>query len=83
MSSPIRMRERSLTALFLAALAAVLPLACSSSAAPAAQSPFDEDRAWKHLETLVGFGVRSAESEGLEKTRAYLMRELESTGSRP
>ncbi len=67
-----------------ACLLAASALSCAHSAAPtAADSPFDADRAWHHLETVVGFGVRSCESEGLAKTREYLVNELTSYGLTP
>ena len=42
-----------------ACLLAASALSCAHSAAPSADSPFDADRAWHHLETVVGYGVRS------------------------
>jgi len=83
MSAPKPNRSRRTNALLAACLLALPWTACSSSAAPGTDSPFDEDRAWKHLETVVGYGVRSCESEGLEKTRQYLLAQLESYGLEP
>ncbi|MFT5286812.1 MAG: glutaminyl-peptide cyclotransferase [Planctomycetota bacterium] len=65
-----------------------LPLACLLAACGASpsvppQSDFDSARAWQHLETIVGFGVRSAETDGLKSTREYLMTELKSYGLTP
>ena len=42
--------------------------------------PFDSDRAWGDLETVVGFGPRPAGSENLQKTREYIVAELEAAG---
>ena len=45
--------------------------------------PFDSDRAWSDLETVVGFGPRPAGSENLQKTREYIVDELEAAGLEP
>jgi hypothetical protein len=39
-------------------------------------SPFDGQRAFHHLKTIVDFGPRPAGSDALAKTRAYIIREL-------
>ncbi len=49
-------------------------------AQPAAEPQYDGKRAWKDLETIVGFGPRPAGSPALETLRAYLTQELESVG---
>ena len=46
------------------------------------QSPFDAQRAWNDLETIVGFGPRPAGSEAAEQTREYLRRHLRAAGLR-
>jgi Zn-dependent M28 family amino/carboxypeptidase len=72
-----------LDALLLAFGALGLPAGCSSGTPgtpPAAALEFDQQRAWAHLETMVGFGPRPAGSQGAEKTRAYLEAELASYG---
>jgi glutaminyl-peptide cyclotransferase len=82
-------RTRLLPVLF-----AALALACareSVSRPPAAQSapgpapqrastPFDGERAFGHVKAQVAFGPRPAGSAALEKTREYLVRELEGYG---
>ena len=72
---------RALLALFVAA--APLLKSCTSGAAAPAPVPFDADRAWQHLERLVGFGPRPAKTEALETTRQYLSDELRSYGLEP
>ena len=56
---------------------------CGSSPSAPPPSDFDPALAWKHLETVVGFGVRSTGSEGLTSTREYLMSQLKSYGLTP
>lgn len=65
------------------ALAALLGLACDRGSASAAAADFDSARAWRDLETLVALGPRPAGSEALEKTRAFLERELRAAGLEP
>ena len=43
-------------------------------------SPFNADRAFADLRTMVGFGPRPAGSEALAKTRAYIVAELQKAG---
>jgi hypothetical protein len=43
-------------------------------------SPFNADRAYADLKTIVSFGPRPAGSEALAKTRAYIVAELEKAG---
>lgn len=43
-------------------------------------SPFNADRAFADLRTIVGFGPRPAGSEALAKTRAYIVAELQKVG---
>jgi len=43
-------------------------------------SPFNPDRAFADLRTIVGFGPRPAASEALAKTRAYIVSELQKAG---
>jgi len=67
------------------------PLACSPT--PAAQEPpsprvwstprFDDARAWKDLETVVGIGPRPSESPGMAQMVAYLQSELTKAGLKP
>jgi Zn-dependent M28 family amino/carboxypeptidase len=77
-----------------AALAAALLLACngavagdspvnqtSASAAPKPEAVrFDGARAWKDLEAQVAIGPRPAGSAALQKTRDYILAELERAG---
>ena len=52
----------------------------SQVARPGNTSPFNADRAYADLRTIVGFGPRPAGSEGLAKTRAYIVSELQKAG---
>jgi hypothetical protein len=45
-----------------------------------ANSPFNGDRAFNDLRTMVGFGPRPAGSDALAKTRAYIVAELQKVG---
>jgi Zn-dependent M28 family amino/carboxypeptidase len=47
------------------------------------ESPFDENRAFEDLKTIVGYGPRPAASEGISKTRAYILSELQKAGLKP
>ena len=49
----------------------------------ASLSPFDRDRAFGDLETVVGFGPRPAGSAAIEQTRRYIVEELERAGLEP
>jgi glutaminyl-peptide cyclotransferase len=53
------------------------------SADPMSGPSFDAARAWKDLEALVAIGPRSSGSEGAEKTRQYIERELSAAGLEP
>jgi glutaminyl-peptide cyclotransferase len=55
------------------------PAAAAQSAAPRT-SPFNGERAFADLKTIVGFGPRPAGSEALAKTRAYIVAELQKVG---
>jgi glutaminyl-peptide cyclotransferase len=44
---------------------------------------FDSQRAWSHLEQIVGFGDRPSGSAAIERTRAYLETELRDLGLEP
>jgi glutaminyl-peptide cyclotransferase len=46
-------------------------------------SPFNADRAFADLKTMVAFGARPAGSEALAKTRAYIVEELQKAGLKP
>lgn len=55
--------------------------AASTSAQTAPRtSPFNADRAFADLRTMVGHGPRPAGSEALAKTRAYIVAELQKVG---
>jgi hypothetical protein len=64
------------------AFVALLP-ACSAGSAMGSGSTFDEARAWKDLEHLVGLGPRPPGSDALEQTRVYLEQELSKAGLKP
>ncbi len=60
----------------------------SGSAGKAAQptpkeTPFDGDRAFEDLKTIVGFGPRPSGSEAIGRTRAYIIDELKKAGLAP
>lgn len=65
-----------------AALAAALLLGCSSPdpIPPPQQAEFDQDRAWRDLETIVGFGPRPSGSPANAALRAFIEGELEGAG---
>src|SRR5262245_66669000 len=52
----------------------------TTRAATANTSPFNADRAFADLKTMVAFGPRPAGSEALAKTRAYIVQELQKAG---
>ena len=45
--------------------------------------PFDQDRAWRDLETIVGFGERPSGSKKIAELRAFISAELEAAGLAP
>ncbi len=47
------------------------------------QSPFDGERAFRDLETVVGYGPRPAGSDNIERTREYVLAELVAAGLEP
>jgi Zn-dependent M28 family amino/carboxypeptidase len=64
-------------------IAATCVAACGGPASGgqgASGSPFNAERAFKDLTTIVGFGPRPAASEALKKTRAYIVDELKKAG---
>ncbi len=54
-----------------------------NSPVAANESPFNEQRAAMDLQTIVGFGPRPAGSAAIEKTRTYIVAELEKAGLKP
>jgi glutaminyl-peptide cyclotransferase len=46
-------------------------------------SPFNENRAFQDLKTIVAFGPRPAASEAISKTRSYIVSELQKAGLKP
>jgi glutaminyl-peptide cyclotransferase len=74
-----------MTKLLIAGL--VLLVACgvqrTQSPAIAKQTPFNGDRAFEDLKTMVGFGPRPSGSEAISKTQAYIIGELEKAGLQP
>ena len=68
-------------------LVVVLTLGFQRNPGPGAtlsgESPFDSDRAFRDLETIVGFGARPSGSENLRRTRDYIVRELRAAGLDP
>jgi glutaminyl-peptide cyclotransferase len=59
-----------------------VPQAPAQSPSPSTvrTSPFNADRAFADLRTMVGYGPRPAGSEALAKTRAYIVAELQKVG---
>jgi len=47
------------------------------------ETPFNGERAFEDLKTMVGFGPRPAGTEAIAKTRAYILSELEKAGLKP
>lgn len=82
---PPRPKPFASSTLVLSIVAAGLALkSCTSGAAPQVSLPFEAERAWAHLVHLVEeIGPRYAGSEGLERTRRYLLDELRSYGLDP
>ncbi|MCZ6598913.1 MAG: M28 family peptidase [Planctomycetota bacterium] len=70
--------RRTSTTLFALAAAA-----CATGSAAETSLPFDEARAWAHLEKIVAFGPRPAGSTKLDRLRDYLKVELEKLGLEP
>lgn len=52
----------------------------TSAVAQTKSTPFDADKAFGHVKTLVEFGPRPAGSAAIEKAREFLIRELKSYG---
>lgn len=69
-------------AVLAAVMAAVVVLGMQRGAV-SKDSAFNEQRAGADLRTIVGFGPRPAGSESLEKTRKYILAELEKAGLKP
>jgi glutaminyl-peptide cyclotransferase len=55
----------------------------ASSAQSSHDSGFDADRAWSHLEALVGLGARPSGSKANESARSYIERSLKEAGLDP
>jgi hypothetical protein len=73
----------SKSAAILAAVALILAgcgAVSSGTLMAAKDSPFNADRAFNDLSTIVGFGPRPAGSEALAETRAYIVAELQKAG---
>lgn len=56
---------------------------CTSGAAAPVGEPFDEGRAWRHLETIVGLGERPSGSSKNRALRDYIEAELRAAGLSP
>lgn len=83
MASPTRAKGAPRLARLLALIGALGAGCSSGTAAPPRQAPFDEGRAWAHLEHLVSLGPRPPGSEALEATRRYLSEQLAALGLEP
>jgi len=57
--------------------------ACGAGSADSRTPPFDPDRAWSDLETVVGFGPRPAGSAALDELREWLVAQLSEAGLEP
>lgn len=80
----MRLRDPKLwIGLGLCALVAIVALGVQRRSESPKTSPFDGDRAFKDLETMVGHGPRPAGSAALERTRQYLVAELRKAGLQP
>src|SRR5436305_3628791 len=66
-------------ALFLATFASLAGQSCSLRSAPVWEN-FSGEKAFAHVQHLVGLGPRPAGSEALEKSRLYTIEQLKSAG---
>src|SRR5437016_12464198 len=66
-------------ALFLATFASLAGQSCSLRSAPVWEN-FSGEKAFAHVQHLVGLGPRPAGSEALEKSRLYIIEQLKSAG---
>ena len=69
-----------LTVLVYGTLARRTPEAPAQAPRPVNTSPFNADRAFADLKSIVAFGPRPAGSEALGRTRAYIVGELQKAG---
>jgi glutaminyl-peptide cyclotransferase len=75
MSFPLR--QAGLSFLFL-----ILATSCAKAAPSKIWTEFSGDRALAHVQRLVDLGPRTPQSEAIEKSRAYIKQELNSSGWR-
>src|SRR6184192_1505229 len=61
-------------------LGAMLATSCAKAPSGKIWTQFSGDQALAHVQRLVDFGPRTPGSEAIEKSRAYIKRELQSSG---
>jgi glutaminyl-peptide cyclotransferase len=66
----------------LSFLCLILGTSCAKAASDKMWTQFSGDRALAHVQRLVDLGPRTPESEAIEKSRAYIKQELNSSGWR-
>jgi glutaminyl-peptide cyclotransferase len=66
----------------LSFLCLILATSCAKAAPAKSWTQFSGDKALAHVQRLVDLGPRTPQSEAIEKSRAYIKRELNSSGWR-
>src|SRR5260370_2402376 len=66
----------------LSFLCLILATSCDQAAPDKIWNQFSGDKALAHVQRLVGLGPRTPQSEAIEKSRAYIKQELNSSGWR-
>ena len=73
----------SCTALLALLSCTLVPASCNNEIAEPPPVVYDSDRAWAHLEKIVGFGPRYSGGKGNADLQKYLQNELTALGLRP
>ena len=66
----------------LSFLCLILAISCAKAAPDKIWTQFSGDKALAHVQRLVDLGPRTPQSEAIEKSRAYIKQELNSSGWR-
>jgi len=66
----------------LSSLCLILATSCAKAAPDKIWTQFSGDKALAHVQRLVDLGPRTPQSEAIEKSRAYIKQELNSSGWR-
>ncbi len=77
------MNKRTSLLVIAVVLVAAFALGLQRNGSARKDSPFNEQRAGRDLQTIVGFGPRPAGSDAIVKTRKYIVAELEKAGFKP